>query len=197
MFRCTLFFHWTPNRTADALFHHWHISNVHVKIPEQFNATTEDFYNSNVDGNACRAMMAFQSWWHTVLAPNYVSSRTWHLRDRYQATYQYGSGIYWILTVIVFSWNDVHLRKKTMRRNSGFNDFSPCLGFNYTVFYETGTKIVNSLCPFIREKQPVTNSKKSIKLSICSSTSANILCASWTASIVLVFWSYAAASRLA
>ena len=134
MFRCTLFFHWTPNRTADALFHHWHISNVHVKIPEQFNATTEDFYNSNVDGNACRAMMAFQSWWHTVLAPNYVSSRTWHLRDRYQATYQYGSGIYWILTVIVFSWNDVHLRKKTMRRNSGFNDCSPCLGFNYTVF---------------------------------------------------------------
>lgn len=39
----------------------------------------------------------------------YVPLHTWYLKDMYWATFKYRSGIYWILAMIFFSWNYVHV----------------------------------------------------------------------------------------
>ena len=67
-----------------------------------------------------------------------------YLQDRYQAMYQHGSRICWILAVIFFSWNFVYLHMNIMKRKSRLNNLHSCLGFIWKVFHETGVKHGNS-----------------------------------------------------
>ena len=73
----------------------------------------------------------------TIALSAYVPIWNGFLWKKNQATFKYTSGLYWIPPAIFFSWKFIHLRMKTMKRNS-FNNWSTFLGFNCKAFYKIG-----------------------------------------------------------